>query len=107
MSGYGDPIWWRSGQDPDAPDPADVDGPMVSIGAITEHGVVHGVPAIAEPYWPQAEPAWWKRLLIATVFRRWRCTANWRCTWPATEAGGTCDRHDPAYGAHYPGRGDQ
>lgn len=45
------------------------------------------------PYYPQERPHWAARVLVMTVMRRYRCRAKWRCSWPATEQGGTCDRH--------------
>lgn len=45
------------------------------------------------PYYPQEKPRWFARLAVLTFMRRYRCQGAWWCSWPATERGGTCDRH--------------
>lgn len=44
------------------------------------------------PYVTQRRPPMLARLAVVTLLRRYRCTHG-RCSWPATEQGGTCDRH--------------
>ncbi len=48
----------------------------------------------AEPYHPQRKPRLLARILVVTIWRRILCRRRF-CTWPATEEGWFCDRHDP------------
>lgn len=47
-----------------------------------------------EPYHPQSRPRLLARVLAVLVWRKIKCR-RYFCTWPATEEGWFCDRHDP------------
>lgn len=46
------------------------------------------------PYYPQGDVPWWKRALIITLFRKYKCGVRW-CSRPAVETGSVCDLHGP------------